>query len=56
MARRRSLTSNLYRATRISNNLSAATSGKPSRAARRAVNVGTGRALGRVGFWGRLWR
>ena len=56
MARRRSLTSQLYRAARVSNNISAATSGSPRRGARRAKNVAVGRALGRGGFWGRLWR
>jgi hypothetical protein len=56
MARRRSLTSQLYRAARISNNISAVASGKPGRVARRAKNVAVGRTLGRVGFWRRLWK
>lgn len=47
MPRRRSLTSQLYRAARISNNLSAIASGNPRRMARRAKNVAVGRALGR---------
>jgi len=55
MTRKRSLTSQLYRAARISNNLSAATSGKPGRAARRARNVAIGRGIGRAGGWRRLW-
>lgn len=56
MARKRSLTSQLYRAARISNNLSALASGNPRRVARRAKNVLVGRALGRAGVWRRLWR
>jgi hypothetical protein len=55
MARRRSLTSQLYRAARISNNISAIASGNPRRVARRAKNVALGRALGRGGFWHWLW-
>jgi len=54
MARRRSLTSQLYRAARISNDISAA--GNPRRVARRAKNVAVGRALGRGGFWRWLWK
>jgi hypothetical protein len=49
--RRRSFTSQLYRAARISNNLSAIASGNPRRVARRAKGVALGRALGRGGFW-----
>lgn len=53
--RRRSFTSQLYRAARISNNISAIASGNPRRVARRAKNVAIGRALGRGGFWRWLW-
>ncbi len=56
MARRRSITSELYRAARISNNVSAIASGDPRRMARRAKNVAVGRALGRAGFWRWLWK
>jgi hypothetical protein len=56
MPRRRSLTSQLYRAARLSNNLSALASGNPRRVARRAKNVLVGRALGMAGVWRRLWR
>ncbi len=56
MGRRRSITSQLYRAARISNDISAAASGNPRRAARRAKNVVLGRSLGRAGIWRRLWR
>lgn len=56
MPRRRSFTSQLYRAARLSNNISAAASGNPRRVARRAKNVTIGRALARAGFWRRLWR
>jgi hypothetical protein len=56
MARRRSLTSQLYRAARLSNSVSAVASGNPRRAARRAKNVTLGRALGRAGAWRWLWK
>lgn len=56
MARRRSFTSQLYRAARISNDISAAASGSPKRITRRAKNVVVGRSLGRAGVWRRLWR
>jgi len=56
MARRRSLTSQLYRAARLSNNISAIASGNPRRIARRAKNVMIGRTLGRSGVWRKLWR
>jgi hypothetical protein len=56
VARRRSLTSQLYRAARLSNNISAIASGNPRRVARRAKNVAVGRALGRGGFWRGLWK
>jgi hypothetical protein len=56
MARRRGFTSQLYRAARISNNISAIASGNPRRLARRAKNVTLGRALGRGGFWRWLWK
>jgi hypothetical protein len=56
MARRRSLTSQLYRAARISNDISTVASGNPRRVARRAKNITVGRALGRGGFWRWLWK
>jgi hypothetical protein len=56
MARRRSFTRQLYRAARLSNNISAVASGKPGRVVHRAKNVAVGRALGKAGFWRRLWR
>jgi hypothetical protein len=56
MARRRSFTSQLYRAARLSNNISAAASGNPRRVVRRAKNVVVGRALGRGGLWRWLWK
>lgn len=52
----RSLTSHLYRAARVSNNVQTVLSGNPSRIARRTKNVVLGRALGRAGVWSRLWR
>jgi len=53
MARRSSLTSQLYKAARLS------ASGRAMRkgyAGRRAKNIIVGRALGRAGVWRRLWR
>jgi hypothetical protein len=50
-----SLTRNLYRAARVSNNVSALSGGR-KRAGRRAKNVAVGRALGRGGFWRWLWK
>lgn len=52
----RSLTSQLYRAARVSATTRAIASGNPRRIARRGKNVLVGRTLGRAGFWGRLWR
>lgn len=54
MARRRSFTSQLYRAARLSNNARAIASGDPTHTARRAKNVVLGRALGKAGVWRRL--
>lgn len=56
MARRRSLTSQLYRAARLSNDVGAVASGNPQRVVRRAKNKALGRAIGRAGIWSRLWR
>ena len=56
MPRRRSITSRLYRAARLSDNISALASGNPRRVARRDRNVTLGRALSRAGAWRRLWR
>ena len=56
MSRRRSLSSQLFRAARVVDDIEAVSSGKPKRIGRRAKNVALGRALGRAGFWRRLWR
>ena len=56
MGRRRSITSQLYRAARISNDISAAASGNPRRAVRRVKNKLVGRELGKAGVWRRLWK
>jgi hypothetical protein len=55
MARRRSFTSQLYRAARLSNNISAVASGNPRRVATRGKNLVLGKALGRAGVWRKLW-
>lgn len=56
MARRRSLSSQLYRAARLTRNIEALSSGNPRRIVRRGKNIAVGRALGRAGVWNRLWR
>ncbi len=56
MARRRSITSQLYRAARLSNTLGAVASGKPRRIARRARNIAVGRTLARAGVGRWLWK
>ena len=56
MARRRSFTSQLYRAARLSDSLGALASGNPRRVATRGKNIAVGRLLGRAGVWRRLWR
>jgi hypothetical protein len=50
---RRSLTSQLYRAARLS---ASGRSIRTGHAGRRAKNILVGRALGRAGFWRRLWK
>jgi len=56
MPRRRSFTSQLYRAARISNSIGAVASGSPRRVATRGKNIIVGRTLGRAGVWRRMWR
>lgn len=50
---RRTLTSQLYRAARISATGRAIRTGN---APRRAKNIAVGRALGRAGVWRSLWK
>ena len=50
------LTRALYRAARMSNNISTVTSGNPRRIMRRAKNIAVGRTLRRAGVWRRLWK
>ncbi len=52
---RRSLSSSLYRAARLTRSAEALESGNPKRIGRRARNVVVGRALARSGFWSLLW-
>ena len=56
MARKRSVSSQLFRAARVADDVEAAASGNPKRIERRAKNVAVGRALGRAGVWRKLWR
>lgn len=51
-----SLTSQLYKAARLSADARAVASGDPKKIARRAKNKAVGRALARSGFWKGLWR
>lgn len=55
MPRRRSLSSQLFRAARIADDVEAVESGNPKRVARRAKNVAVGRSLAKVGFWSLLF-
>lgn len=52
---RRSFTSGLYKAARLSSTISEVASGNPRRVVRRAKNITIGRALGKAGFWRQLW-
>jgi hypothetical protein len=56
MPHRRSITSDLYRAARLSNDLETLSSGDPKRVARRARNIAKGSLLAKAGFWRWLWR
>jgi hypothetical protein len=49
------LTSQLYKAARLSATTRALASGNPRRIVRRGKNIVVGRALGRAGVWRRLW-
>jgi hypothetical protein len=55
MPRRRSFTSQLYRAARLSGTTRAVASGDPRRMARRAKNITVGRALAKAGVWRALF-
>lgn len=50
---RRTLTSTLYRAARLSATGRAV---RTDHTGRRAKNVAIGRVLGKAGFWSRLWK
>lgn len=51
-----SITSELFKAARLSATARAVASGDPKRIMRRAKNRAVGRALGGAGVWRRLWR
>ncbi|MGB2695173.1 MAG: hypothetical protein WBD55_08305 [Dehalococcoidia bacterium] len=46
----------LFRLARLSSDTKAVASGDPKRIGRRTKNKLLGRALGRAGFWRRLWK
>jgi hypothetical protein len=56
MARRRSLSSQLFRIARDVDTAEAITSGNPRRMLRRGKNITVGRALSSAGVFRRLWR
>lgn len=56
MARRRSLTSTLFKAARTVDDIENMASGNPKRIERRVKNKVVCRALGRGGFWRWLWK
>jgi hypothetical protein len=56
VSRRRSFSSQLFRAARVADDFEAIGSGKPKRIGRRAKNVALGRTLRKAGVWRRLWR
>jgi hypothetical protein len=56
MARRRSISSQLFKAARVMDDVEAVESGNPRRIEKRAEHVAVGRALGKAGVWRRLWR
>ena len=56
VARRRSLSSFLFRTARRVDDLEALAGGNPKRIERRVKNRVVGRLLGRTGFWRNLWR
>jgi hypothetical protein len=56
MPRRPSLSSQLFGAARVTDDVEAVESGNPRKMVRRGKNVILGRALGKAGFWRRLWR
>jgi len=53
---RRSITSQLFRAARLSATTKAIASGDPRKVARRAKNIAVGRTFAKAGIWGRLWK
>jgi len=55
MPRKRSLSSQLFRAARVVDDVEAVESGNPERIVRRGRNVLIGRGLARGGFWRALF-
>lgn len=57
MARRKArMSTKLFKAARVVDDVEAVESGNPKRIARRAKNIAVGRAFGRAGVWRRLWK
>jgi hypothetical protein len=57
MGRKRSVSSQLFRAARVADDVEAVASGNPKRMARRGKNIVVGRALfGRRGIMRGIWR
>lgn len=50
------MSTKLFKAARVVDDVEAVESGNPKRMARRAKNIAVGRALGRAGVWRRLWK
>ena len=55
MGRRRSFSSSMFRAARLTDDMEAFGSGEPSKMARRSKNIAIGRSAARGGIWRKLF-